>query len=346
MNKNDISNWRKFIIGDLFDIRKGTRLTKANMKEGDHPFVGASAINNGITAMIANDEHLHEGNTITITYNGSVGEAFYQEKPFWASDDVNVLYPKFEINKYIAFFIIPVLKSKGKKYAFIDKWKKEDMERDTIMLPADKNGNPDFSSMEEYMKKLEIKVISSLYKLQSAKRLSDFSNADVTEWGYFSINSIFTVIRPAPRSQISYQVGNVPFVASGNYNNGVIKYVLPKTDEALNKGNCISISPIDGSTFYQPVDFLGRGGAGSSIILLYNEKLNKYNGLFIAATIQKVCRKYIYNDMANKGTISNEVIKLPVNKAGAPDFLYMEKYMKNLENRAKNNIEMLKKITL
>ena len=187
---------------------------------------------------------------------------------------------------------------------------------------------------------------NSLYKFQSAKRLFNCPNVDVIEWGHFSINSLFKVIRPAPRSQISYQAGNVPFVASGNYNNGVIKYVLPKTDEALNKGNCISISPIDGSTFYQPVDFLGRGGAGSSIILLYNEKLNNYNGLFIAATIQKFCRKYIYNDMANKGTISNEVIKLPVDKAGAPDFLYMEKYMKNLENLVKNNIEMLQKITL
>lgn len=27
-------------------------------------------------------------------YNGSVGEAFYQPKAFWATDDVNVLYFK------------------------------------------------------------------------------------------------------------------------------------------------------------------------------------------------------------------------------------------------------------
>ena len=51
--------------------------------------------------------------------------------------------------------------------------------------------------------------------------------------------------------------------------------------EILDKGNCITVSPVDGSAFYQEKDFLGRGGAGSSIILLYNENLNKYNGYLL-----------------------------------------------------------------
>ena len=125
MGKIDTSKWEAFPISMLFSVVKGTRLTKANMRDGNINFIGASAINNGITAHIANDEHIHPENTITITYNGSVGEAFYQDKIFWASDDVNVLYPKFALNKYIALFIIPVLKQAGEKYAFIDKWKQE-----------------------------------------------------------------------------------------------------------------------------------------------------------------------------------------------------------------------------
>ena len=122
------------------------------MRDGEIRFIGASAINNGVTAQISNKEKLHPANTITITYNGSVGEAFYQDKEFWASDDVNVLYPKFEMNQYIALFIIPLLKATGRKYAFVDKWKKETMEKDTIMLPVDENGNPNFPYMETYMK--------------------------------------------------------------------------------------------------------------------------------------------------------------------------------------------------
>ena len=147
----DISSWKLFQISELFNVQKGKRLTKADMKDGKIRFIGASAINNGITAYISNDEHLHSQNTITLSYNGSIGEAFYQDEMFWASDDVNVLYPKFEMNREMAFFIIPLLKTAGKRYAFIDKWKKEDMEKSKIPLPVDKDGNPDYKYMENYI---------------------------------------------------------------------------------------------------------------------------------------------------------------------------------------------------
>ena len=147
----DISSWKLFKISELFNVQKGKRLTKADMKDGKIRFIGASAINNGITAYISNDEHLHPQNTITLSYNGSIGEAFYQDEIFWASDDVNVLYPKFEMNREMAFFIIPLLKTAGKRYAFIDKWKKEDMEKSKIPLPVDKDGNPDYKYMENHI---------------------------------------------------------------------------------------------------------------------------------------------------------------------------------------------------
>ncbi len=153
--KVDTESWGKFTIQSLFEVVKGKRLTKADMREGNIRFIGASSNNNGITAFISNEGHIHPANTITLSYNGSVGEAFYQEEKFWASDDVNVLYPRFALNKYIALFMIPLLKRAGQQYAFIDKWKKEDMEKDFIMLPVDENGNPDFDYMEQHMKHAE-----------------------------------------------------------------------------------------------------------------------------------------------------------------------------------------------
>jgi len=126
------------------------------MKEGSIPFIGASSTNNGITAYISNDSEIHPANTITVAYNGSVGESFYQENPFWASDDINVLYPKFPLTRNIAMFLIPILKKKGQNYAFIDKWNKEAMENDSIKIPVTAKGKPDF----EYMNKF-IEVLSS-----------------------------------------------------------------------------------------------------------------------------------------------------------------------------------------
>lgn len=167
-NKIDIKNWQEFLLGGddgLFNIVKGTRLTKANMKEGNINFIGSSAINNGVTNHISNSERVHPANLITVSYNGSIGEAFYQDEPFWASDDVNVFYPKFEQNFEIAMFLIPLIRKVGEKYKFVDKWKLEDMCNDKIKLPVNKNSEPDWDYMENYMKNIMQDTQSKLDKL-------------------------------------------------------------------------------------------------------------------------------------------------------------------------------------
>lgn len=121
------------------------------MKEGNINFIGASAVNNGITALIGNTAHLHPANTITVNYNGSVGEAFYQTQPFWASDDVNVLYPQFKMTRDIALFLLPIIRKVGKRYAFENKWKLEEMENETIFLPCDLDGQPDYAYMTAFI---------------------------------------------------------------------------------------------------------------------------------------------------------------------------------------------------
>ncbi len=163
--KLDISNWKDVPISQLFQVVKGSRLTKKDMKEGNIPFIGASSVNNGITAYVANESELHPANTITVAYNGSVGESFYQEIPFWASDDINVLYPKFPLTRNIAMFLIPILKKKGQNYAFIDKWNKDAMEKDTIKIPVKPNGIPDFEYMNRFIETLALHTQQNLNKL-------------------------------------------------------------------------------------------------------------------------------------------------------------------------------------
>ena len=150
----DSSSWISFRIGDLFDIEKGTRLTRAQMIDGSTPFIGASLENNGITARIGNSEHIHPGGLMTVAYNGqkATGKAFYQPEPFWASDDVNVLYPKFELTEDIALFLCPLFWEAGKPYAFENKWGKEAMARSEIPLPAASDGRPDWKAIEVWMK--------------------------------------------------------------------------------------------------------------------------------------------------------------------------------------------------
>ena len=146
-------NWKKLKYEDIFNIKKGKRLTKEDFIEGQTPFIGAIDGNNGYRDFIG-QEPIHEGNTITVNYNGSVGEAFYQPNPFWASDDVNVLYPKFKFNKYIAMFIIPIIKKEKYRFNYGRKWELSRMKESIIQLPVDKNGAIDTDFMENYIKSL------------------------------------------------------------------------------------------------------------------------------------------------------------------------------------------------
>ncbi|MDR0831023.1 MAG: restriction endonuclease subunit S [Prevotellaceae bacterium] len=150
----DTENWRYFRYDTIFDIKKGKRLTKADMIEGDINFIGATRFNNGITAKISNDTHINSANTITVSYNGSIAEAFYQCEPYWATDDVNVLYPRFELNAYIAIFLCTLITMEKYRFNFGLKWDKELMQQSKIKLPVTKAGQPDWQFMENYIKSL------------------------------------------------------------------------------------------------------------------------------------------------------------------------------------------------
>ena len=154
----------KFKASDLFDIKKGKRLTKADMIKGDINFVGSSASNNGITARIGNTEYLHPAHTFTVSYNGSVGEVFLQDEPFWASDDVNVWYPKFPYNQKVIEYIMSVVRQLKVKYSYTAKWTLDKMQAEILELPVKSDGTPDFNYMERYICAMEKVVISDVVK--------------------------------------------------------------------------------------------------------------------------------------------------------------------------------------
>lgn len=153
--------WTKFRLDDLFDVKKGKRLTSEDQTEGDNLYIGAIDSNNGVAAHIG-QLPIHDGNTISLSYNGSIGEAFYQPEPFWATDDVNVLYLKshwnYKLNKYVALFICAILRQEKYRYGYGRKWTLDSMRNTVIKLPSitDAKGRatPDWTWMEKYMKSL------------------------------------------------------------------------------------------------------------------------------------------------------------------------------------------------
>lgn len=145
--------WKWVPLGDLFNVKKGKRLTKFNQTVGTTPFLGAIEDNNSVTAYIG-QRPTHQGGTISVNYNGSVAEAFYQPDPFWATDDINVLYPKnFELNPARALFITTLIRKEKYRFNYGRKWHLDRMKETRLFLPVTTTGAPDWTFMEEYINK-------------------------------------------------------------------------------------------------------------------------------------------------------------------------------------------------
>ena len=166
---------------------------------------------------------------------------------------------------------------------------------------------------------------------------------DTSKWKTYIIGNLFEVSRPKARKQIDYDSGKVPFVASGSFNNGVQAYLTPKNEGDIDRGKCITISPVDGYAFYQEENFLGRGGAGSSIIIIRNDNLNRYIGQYIASIIRHTFRSWSYSNMGTIDIVKEATINLPT-KNENPDWQYMEEYMKSIERKTKEHLEKVQEI--
>jgi type I restriction-modification system DNA methylase subunit len=183
----------------------------------------------------------------------------------------------------------------------------------------------EFSSIEKGIKKRIGEYRENSRELQEEK-------IDTSKWKPFIIGTLFAappISKPCKRAFQNYSEGEVAFVASGNSNNGVAGYVKPQNKEGLDEGNCITVSAVDGSTFYQKSDFLGRGGGGSSISIIRHDKLNECRGLFLATVIGKACAKYSFANMCSQMALKKETIYLPATNE-EPDWVFMEEYIRGM----------------
>jgi hypothetical protein len=148
------SSWMLFPLGEIFDVKKGKRLTKADRRPGSTRFVGASEKNNGITGS-TDQPALFRSGCLSVPYNGnSVGIAFYQNSPFFASDDVHVLQPRHPLSIWCQLFIAAIIRHERGRFTYGYKWTLARMARTTVKLPATKAGKPDWGYMERVVKGL------------------------------------------------------------------------------------------------------------------------------------------------------------------------------------------------
>lgn len=356
LNPND---WKRFYLGRLFDIKKGKRLTAEDQEVGNNLYIGAIDSNNGVANHIG-QEPIHEGNTISLSYNGSVGEAFYQAEPYWATDDVNALYSKYEgFNEFIGLFMVATIRQEKYRFSYGRKWTLENMNNTDICLPIRYNSDrspyidstkfysdegyvPDWQFMENYIKSLHYKPLTT--KHTTALKL----NKD--RWQEFEFGRLIKSIYKAhayTKDDLTEQ--NVKLDSTLRYitrtaeDNGCELIVKNKAISYVEEGNAITIGDTTATCFYQEEKFV----TGDHMIVVRANWLNTYTGLFIVTLLNNEQYRYSYGRAFLMDRVKETVLKLPIcrNNDGLPiideakrfsdegfipDWQFMEDYIKSL----------------
>ncbi|HBA02095.1 MAG TPA: restriction endonuclease subunit S [Ruminococcus sp.] len=327
------AQWGQIRLADIFDeIPRGKVSDLKNVADGKTIIIAASGVNEGFSRF-SNDEPISK-NAMTISFNGvGTGTAFVHNYLFNLNSDCGLVKPKENISLYALRFIAVSINQNKNKFNYGYKANESRILRQTVLLPISDDGQPDYDFMEAYIKKKEkikreeyldycqqqLKVIGGGYDLIPLKD---------KEWKSFFIVDVFDTIQRGKRLKTAdHLAGEIPYVSSSALNNGVDDYVS-NNNGVRRFSNCLSLanSGSVGSSFYEPFEFV----ASDHITHLKNEEFNKYHYLFLATVTSRLSQKYNFNREINDKRISREIILLPLNDKGEPDYEYMEKYSKNL----------------
>ncbi len=149
----DSNEWKELELEEIFKIKGSKTTPKLKLiesGEGKIPYVTTKASNNAVDSFY--NIWTDKGNVLTID-SATVGYCSYQEYNFSASDHVEKLIPKFEMNIYTALFLQTIINLEQFRYSYGRKFNQERIRKTKIKLPF-KNDQPDWEFMEDYIKSL------------------------------------------------------------------------------------------------------------------------------------------------------------------------------------------------
>lgn len=347
MGKIDTSGWKEFRVGELFAQERGKEKAPKQNEPGDCPLIQETNNNNGFDRMVVPTKII-KGNSITVSINYAQN-VFYQADDFCASVNIAVLRNS-HLNRYNSQFVCSVLRNAHQKFDYTSKISKELLNKEMIMLPVDKTGQPDWAYMESFMANLEIKVAESLTLLQAAKD-AEKKKVDTREWGEFHLYDIFSISmgNKFDRSKMCEVDEGINFVGRSALTNGVACAVTSVEDK---KGNTVQPYPAGditialggsiGAAFVQDREFY----TSQNVCVLHTDdpSITERAKWFVSASITASCGNYeAFTDELNRHIRTDFIIRLPVDKTGQPDWAYMEEYMRKMEEKAKNVLNHFEK---
>ncbi len=275
--------WGEFKLGDLFEMERGTRLTKANRIKGTRPLVTAGYENYGVAEYISNhDQKVFKGNTITIDM---FANAFYRYSEYSADDNILVLTPKFTMSYRIGLCVSARINAVLKtKFSYAKQYRQKDFNVTIISLPLKPAAKTqtlddiDFHFMEKFIAELEQCRLAELDAYLKATGLSNTTLSSDEEnalnafngknsmggntpcglrWQSFKLGDLFEVLS----SKKIYHANTIkihdtqiensyPYVVRAATNNGIKGFII---DDPIftNEKNTLSFAQDTFTVFYQ-----------------------------------------------------------------------------------------------
>lgn len=351
-----VEEWQDFEINRLFNIEAGRYYSAEDYEYGETPYVSAAATNNGVGQKI-NLSPDFLGNKIV---TGKVEcKAFYQHKPFCATSDANIFSPKFNMTPNIGLFLTTIISfNETGKWSYGRQCRIGDTNKIVIRLPIKRNLDnspfidvnktyssdgyvPDWQFMEDYIKSLHHKPITTKIKNNITKKLA------VDNWEEFMVSDLFDSIYKAKaytKDEVVEVDKGLNFVSRTDSNNGVDILVDKSAPyDGLEAADCITIGDTTATCYYQNKDFI----AGDHMVVLRAKWLNQKRGLFVRTLFAKESVRYCYGRAFRMDLIKNTLLKLPIqrdnegkpivdnnytysNKGYIPDWQFMEDYIDSL----------------
>ncbi len=304
-------------LNEIFDIKYGNQLDLNKMVidlDNGINFVSRSKDNLGVDTKIQKiEKEPFPKGLITVTLGGSyLLSSFVQPFPFYTAQNIKVLSPKKDMTDLQKKFYCYVIESN--RFRYTSHGREANKTLDTLLVPS-------LKSIPCWVN--EVKLPS----VDTHSRLNKVMILETSKWLEFSLKDLFEIKSSKDPLFGELKEGETPYIASTEYNNGIVKYVdmIPS-----NKGNVLTVNRGGsvGKTFYQEKDFLAT--PVDVRLLIPKFKLNKHIGLFLSVLIER--EKYRFNYSRKMGTsrLKKLKIKLPINREGKPNWQFMEDYIKTL----------------
>lgn len=328
--------WECFTLDEIFDIKptaNGIDKVKLTPGAGEYPYVTRSDMNNGVNMFVCKQAgcNLNSGNCITVGLDTQT--VFYQPSDFYTGQNIQILRHE-RLNEYTGKFLIPLLNrtlsiySWGGNGATLTR-----LRRSKIFLPVDDCGLPDWNFMEDCIRKCKPAMIEAyISRLIASAKVSGILTLDGVKWGKFAIGDLFTVKigKSIDGNKIDKSAGKTPYITRKESNNGLDGFI--DYDECFinSKHPVITIGNETAEPFVQDFPFY----TGTKVnILLPRIPTTRQALLFVAQCLKIHKGKYSYAFTINSSRLQKQVIQLPIDDSGNPDWAFMERYMQQEEQR-------------